>query len=92
MIGEVGLRPTTGGRFYVEVERGRDEEVVTEGEGVEVERVMLWDRKRDGGFPETKVLKQRVRDVVQPERSLGHSDRGDGKAVQSGGTEHSAPR
>lgn len=35
----------------------------------------LWERKVDGGFPEAKVLKQRVRDVIDPERSLGHSDR-----------------
>ncbi|MDN2580040.1 SelT/SelW/SelH family protein [Aquibium sp. ELW1220] len=37
--------------------------------------VMIWERKRDGGFPEAKVLKQKVRDVVWPERDLGHSDR-----------------
>lgn len=36
---------------------------------------LIWDRKRDGGFPEAKVLKQRVRDIVWPERDLGHSDR-----------------
>ena len=35
----------------------------------------IWERKHDGGFPEAKVLKQRVRDVIDPERSLGHSDR-----------------
>lgn len=34
----------------------------------------LWDRKTDGGFPEIKTLKQRVRDVIAPERDLGHSD------------------
>ncbi len=36
---------------------------------------LIWERKRDGGFPEAKVLKQRVRDLVWPERDLGHSDR-----------------
>jgi selenoprotein W-related protein len=36
--------------------------------------VTIWERKRDGGFPEAKVLKQRVRDLVWPERDLGHSD------------------
>ena len=36
--------------------------------------VVLWDRKTEGGFPELKTLKQLVRDVVAPERSLGHSD------------------
>ncbi|WP_312934501.1 SelT/SelW/SelH family protein [Pseudomonas sp.] len=35
----------------------------------------LWERKADGGFPEAKVLKQRVRDVIDPERDLGHNDR-----------------
>ncbi|WP_407332488.1 SelT/SelW/SelH family protein [Enterovibrio sp. 27052020O] len=36
---------------------------------------MIWERKRDGGFPEAKILKQRVRDVFDPDRDLGHSDR-----------------
>lgn len=34
----------------------------------------IWCRKRDGGFPEMKHLKQRVRDRINPEQSLGHSD------------------
>lgn len=37
--------------------------------------VQIWERKLDGGFPEAKVLKQRVRDRIDPQRSLGHSDR-----------------
>jgi hypothetical protein len=36
---------------------------------------VLWDRKVDGGFPETKELKRRVRDVIEPGRNLGHVDR-----------------
>jgi selenoprotein W-related protein len=36
---------------------------------------ILWDRVKDGGFPEAKVLKQRLRDLVWPERQLGHLDR-----------------
>lgn len=35
----------------------------------------LWERKADGGFPEAKVLKQRLRDHIDPERDLGHNDR-----------------
>ena len=35
----------------------------------------IWERKRDGGFPEAKVLKRLVRDRAWPERDLGHSDR-----------------
>ncbi len=36
--------------------------------------VPVWDRKTDGGFPDAKMLKQRVRDVIDPGRDLGHSD------------------
>lgn len=36
---------------------------------------LLWSRKAEGSFPEAKVLKQRVRDVIAPDQSLGHSDR-----------------
>jgi len=36
---------------------------------------LIWERKRDGGFPDVKVLKQMVRDRIDPERSLGHIDR-----------------
>ncbi|PHH67496.1 hypothetical protein CDD82_1423 [Ophiocordyceps australis] len=35
---------------------------------------VLWDRRRDSGFPETKLLKRLVRDVVDPSRALGHID------------------
>ena len=36
---------------------------------------VVWERKRDGGFPEAKLLKQRVRDIIDPGRDLGHADR-----------------
>jgi len=48
------------------------------GSGVFVVRLdgrTLWDRRREGRFPEAKELKQRVRDLVAPARPLGHSDR-----------------
>lgn len=35
----------------------------------------VWSRKADGGFPDAKALKQRVRDYIDPERDLGHVDR-----------------
>ena len=35
----------------------------------------VWERTRDGGFPDVKVLKQRVRDRLDPGRDLGHIDR-----------------
>ncbi len=35
----------------------------------------IWDRKKDGGFPEITELKRRVRDAACPERALGHIDK-----------------
>ena len=36
---------------------------------------LIWERKRDSGFPDAKALKQRVRDQLDPGRDLGHADR-----------------
>jgi selenoprotein W-related protein len=36
---------------------------------------LIWDRKEREGFPEAKVLKQLVRDHIDPQRDLGHSER-----------------
>ncbi|HEV2571937.1 MAG TPA: SelT/SelW/SelH family protein [Beijerinckiaceae bacterium] len=36
---------------------------------------VIWERKADGGFPDAKTLKQRVRDRIDPDRDLGHIDR-----------------
>ncbi|MET3892927.1 selenoprotein W-related protein [Bosea sp. OAE506] len=41
---------------------------------IHYEGELIWDRKSEGGFPDSKVLKQRVRDRLDPERSLGHVD------------------
>lgn len=35
----------------------------------------IWDRKADGGFPQPRDIKQRLRDVIDPGRDLGHLDR-----------------
>lgn len=40
---------------------------------VDDERV--WSRKEMDGFPDIATLKQRVRDVIAPDRDLGHSDK-----------------
>ncbi|KAK3388218.1 Rdx family-domain-containing protein [Sordaria brevicollis] len=68
-LGEVALQPSTGGTFIVDI-------VYTNPTmDNEVQNKTIWDRKTDGGFPETKELKRRVRDVISPERNLGHVDR-----------------
>jgi len=40
-----------------------------------IEGKEIFDRKKMERFPETKELKQLVRDVVNPSRNLGHSDK-----------------
>lgn len=42
---------------------------------VGLDEEVIFDRKREGRFPEIKELKQLVRDRVNPGKSLGHSDR-----------------
>jgi selenoprotein W-related protein len=46
--------------------------------GVFVVRIggeVVWSRKEEGRFPDASELKQRVRDHVAPEKTLGHVDR-----------------
>lgn len=39
-----------------------------------IEEKIIFDRKEYGGFPEIKLLKQLIRDCVNPEKDLGHTD------------------
>ena len=41
---------------------------------ISLDGALIFDRKTVGRFPETKEIKQRIRDVIDPERYLGHSD------------------
>jgi len=34
----------------------------------------IFDRKKYGGFPEIKELKQMIRDIAAPGKDLGHTD------------------
>lgn len=45
---------------------------------------LIWERKRDGGFPDVKQLKQMVRDRIDPDRDLGHIDRPHGPSAAHG--------
>lgn len=95
-MGEVALQPSTGGTFVVTIDHDASAASGSAPESASgtVTKV-LWDRKVDGGFPETKELKRRVRDVIEPDRNLGHVDKdygadkkdagaGAGAAVASG--------
>ena len=42
---------------------------------VRVDGEVIFSRDREGRFPESKELKQRVRDRIAPDKPLGHSDR-----------------
>lgn len=41
---------------------------------VRCDGAVIFSRKEAGRFPESKELKQLIRDLIDPERSLGHSD------------------
>ena len=41
---------------------------------VRVDGNLIWSKNEQDRFPESKELKQLVRDRVAPEKSLGHSD------------------
>ena len=60
-LGGVTLIPATGGQFDILLNQEQ----------------CLWSRKAEGRFPEAKEVKQALRDLISPDRSLGHSDRPD---------------
>ena len=90
-VGEVALRPGTGGVFRIEAtgpgvaraDRPRDPEADADAEQLPVtgspadagSPQRVWDRKERGGFPDIVDLKRRVRDVIAPDLVLGHADR-----------------
>lgn len=41
---------------------------------ISIDETILFDRKREGRFPEIKELKQLIRDKINPGKTLGHSD------------------
>lgn len=58
-IGSVNLKPAEIGGTYK----------------IAISDEVIFDRERDGTFPEIKELKQKVRDTIAPGKSLGHSDK-----------------
>lgn len=42
---------------------------------ISIDNERVFDRTEKGHFPEIKELKQLVRDIVSPEKNLGHSDK-----------------
>jgi selenoprotein W-related protein len=48
---------------------------------IKLDGELIWERKRDGGFPDVKQLKQMVRDRIDPDRDLGHIDRPHGPSA-----------
>mmetsp|Transcript_25736 Transcript_25736/g.65427 ORF Transcript_25736/g.65427 Transcript_25736/m.65427 type:complete len:170 (-) Transcript_25736:452-961(-) len=78
-IAEVALLPNHEGT-------GTFECVVRNKDG---DDFLVWSRSEEERFPEAKELKQRVRDVIEPDRSLGHSD-SDEKLSEASGTGRTA--
>ena len=58
-LGALTLVPDDGGTFRIQTPDGN----------------VIFDRKAEGRFPESKELKQLIRDVVAPGKDLGHSDK-----------------
>jgi predicted Rdx family selenoprotein len=91
-VGEVALLPATGGTFvitmtHVPINAAEMVSGQSESNAKSVTQTLIWDRKIDGGFPETKELKNRVRNIIQPDRDLGHIDRSLKKASSRPSTE-----
>lgn len=80
-IGEIALIPATGGLFTVHLSYIADDTLQIKDSAPS--EVLIWDRKRDGGFPEAKILKQLIRNHIEPEKNLGHSDTPSSKAKQA---------
>lgn len=57
-IGEVALKPGSGGVFNIYVD-GKT----------------VFSKSEEGRFPESKELKQLIRNRIAPDKDLGHSDR-----------------
>ena len=36
---------------------------------------LVWDRKSEQAFPESREIKCRIRDIIAPDKDLGHSER-----------------
>ena len=49
---------------------------------IRIDGELIWERKRDGGFPDAAKLKQLVRNLIDPERDLGHIDHKEGPKAQ----------
>jgi predicted Rdx family selenoprotein len=55
-IGEVALIPATGGLFTVELTYVPLSQQENQSQDVDIKKVLLWDRKAEGGFPGTHPL------------------------------------
>jgi len=82
-LGEVTLKPDTGGVFQDAAgvafhlrQRARRGALKPDTGGVFQIACgeLIRERKRDGGFPDAKSLKQRVRDRIEPGRDLVYID------------------
>ena len=80
LLAEVRLSPAEHqGSFVIAVGK--------EDDGGELEEEIVWDREIDGGFPELKELKARVRDALAEggEFDLGHSEQREEEEGKAGG-------
>lgn len=49
---------------------------------IQLDEVLIWERKRDGGFPDAATLKRLIRDQIDPDRDMGHLDHKSGASIE----------
>lgn len=99
-LGEVALLPSTSGTFVIKLYHVKGQSATgnsdqqpesNSGDSLQIQETLIWDRKVNNGFPETKELKNRVRNIIEPGRGLGHTDRALKKAEAAADTTVNAP-
>ncbi|KAK4996359.1 hypothetical protein LTR66_004017 [Elasticomyces elasticus] len=83
----MALVPTTGGIFTVHLTYKFALEEDDTADDARVQEVLIWDFKTERCFPETKILKQKVRNHIEPGRDLGHSDNPSAKIARDDGSD-----
>ncbi|KAH3666728.1 hypothetical protein WICMUC_005545 [Wickerhamomyces mucosus] len=71
-LGEISLIPFESGVFRIELIL--EENINNNNPGFN--GILIWDRKINDGFPDSKYLKQKIRNILWPDINLGHIDKG----------------
>ena len=59
---------------------------------MELNGEVIWDKTHEGRFPESKELKRLVRNILDPDKDLGHSDDGEKEKPEKAAAEEQQSR